>query len=980
MAGRPGENTKSSRLASLLRERGFRDADFERHFTIFDQITGKRASRKPDVVFSNGGTNIISAKDGAHLEREAITTAIQYLRDLAPATTLGEVFALTYPRKGEQHHLHVLPSGSRQEVSLVLESLEEVADTIVQVVRGRIAELEQRQEPVQDEVGRILQFSASELAETLYDIPESDLEDIFGGHDFFYSTLATVLQGEERIVALHLGVSYLFINQILFYVLLSRACGGVEPYPSIDRSDYGSPERLRDNYFQLVRKRDYEPIYGPDVARHFTEGQVGSHLSELVETIVELAPKLTVPDLVGQIFQRLIPFQIRKPLGAHYTNPKAAALLARLVINHSDATVFDPACGSGTLLVAAYRRKFRMTRLANAQTKHKQFVEKDITGVDAMAFSAHLAAVNLALQQPLLETDFVRIGRADSTRLKPGMEIQTAGEALPEEFRQSRLEDDHAALAKKRNTSRVPSLKTGSERSIPLTKVDVVIMNPPFTSQNNLAPEYRLLLKKRFASTPIYKKIAFWKTSQQVYFMLLADRFLKDGSRIAAVLPFTTFTGHAFHPLVRFLAEHYTVEAIIVGLGRASFSEDTSLMECLFVARKRRPAKESSFKLVGIVKRPENWAEADLEQIARDIIQTSSSKLGVIQKISQTELLPENSTLSTLMLRLDHDYDAAWTKLQEIFQRSSVHLIKLKELFERGVVVTEVYHGEYRPLRVGPKAILGSRTRERAIKSIDRMVLDSTKGTKIQFVDRMNPEAKYQFPKTNLAVSIRRFSYLNSFDITNKTDFIVAETSPYLDKAMQAFYSQTESRRHLRNIKRAGWRKIIRRGSARTNIVARANLAAPGTMWLAYRSDEPAFLAGAYGYNVKGFQDEKEEKLFTMWFNSSMALIELLGKATITEGSWVKLEKFTSERITMPDPKKLTKKQWQRIEKLWDDLKQETVPSLMGQLEDGDPVREHLDEGLFRVLGLPHTEAQAAGTILRRGALSAIRMLVKTMG
>ena len=43
--GRPGENTKSARLASLLRKGGFEDADFEHIFDIIDPITGRPTQR-----------------------------------------------------------------------------------------------------------------------------------------------------------------------------------------------------------------------------------------------------------------------------------------------------------------------------------------------------------------------------------------------------------------------------------------------------------------------------------------------------------------------------------------------------------------------------------------------------------------------------------------------------------------------------------------------------------------------------------------------------------------------------------------------------------------------------------------------------------------------------------------------------------------------------------------------------------------------
>lgn len=35
--------------------------------------------------------------------------------------------------------------------------------------------------------------------------------------------------------------------------------------------------------------------------------------------------------------------------------------------------------------------------------------------------------------------------------------------------------------------------------------------------------------------------------------------------------------------------------------------------------------------------------------------------------------------------------------------------------------------------------------------------------------------------------------------------------------------------------------------------------------------------------------------------NSTLALLQLVGKSTITQGSWVKLEEFTAEQVTLPD-------------------------------------------------------------------------------
>ncbi len=481
-AGAAGENTFSARLAALLRRRGFPDADFERLFEVVDSITAKKVQRKPDVVFSNGGVNIVSAKEGERREREAIATAIGYLRDMSASVRLGEVFAVTYPikNKDEKYHLHVLPTQGHQEVSLVLENMDEVCSAMLEAVQGRVAEIERRQEPVQDEARRILRYAAFDLSESLRGISESSLEEIFGGHHFFQAALATLLKPDERIEALHLGPAYLFIDQILFYVLLSQAAtssGKPHLYPRIAIGDRNSPVSLSEKYFDRVRSKDYDPIYGPDVARLFEGAKVGQPVEEIVDTIMELGPKLAVPDLVGQIFQSLIPLSIRKPLGAHYTNPNAAALLARLSIDDKDAVILDPACGSGTLLVAGYKRKMELSGPSGRGDKHRQFVEHDITGIDAMAFSCHLAAVNLALQQPLLETDYVRIGRADSTLLHPKDIIKPPSESMQYESKQTRILDDFSK--KGSSAARIPSMKEGHAEPITLSKVDLVIMNPP---------------------------------------------------------------------------------------------------------------------------------------------------------------------------------------------------------------------------------------------------------------------------------------------------------------------------------------------------------------------------------------------------------------------------------------------------------------------------------------------------------------------
>ena len=115
---------------------------------------------------------------------------------------------------------------------------------------------------------------------------------------------------------------------------------------------------------------DYYPIFSmaKDVVREISEIEAAEVLSECAKTAATLLGMGAVGrhDLAGRIFNRLI--SERKLLAAFYTSIPASTLLAGLALSldrwsHVDWSnaagisklrVVDPACGTGTLLMAAY--------------------------------------------------------------------------------------------------------------------------------------------------------------------------------------------------------------------------------------------------------------------------------------------------------------------------------------------------------------------------------------------------------------------------------------------------------------------------------------------------------------------------------------------------------------------------------------------------------------------------------------------------
>ena len=128
---------------------------------------------------------------------------------------------------------------------------------------------------------------------------------------------------------------------------------------------------------------NYKTVFSYDVASWVPSSFV-EEVRKLISLVKGISPEKVRRDLLGTIFHDLVPFEIRKSVAAFYTNILAAELLANLAIDRWDARVADFACGSGGLLVAAYRRKKELLEKERpfTQEDHRRFVEEELLGVD----------------------------------------------------------------------------------------------------------------------------------------------------------------------------------------------------------------------------------------------------------------------------------------------------------------------------------------------------------------------------------------------------------------------------------------------------------------------------------------------------------------------------------------------------------------------------------------------------------------------
>ncbi|MDH5415528.1 MAG: N-6 DNA methylase, partial [Flavobacteriaceae bacterium] len=391
----------------------------------------------------------------------------------------------------------------------------------------------------------------------------------------FEHIIALMPKGKGEIDTAKKASAYLLLNQLVFYRILSDG----QEYPSIDISSLTTPNDIKTKYFDQIE--DYQAVFDFDVASLFPE-KAFKFILDMIKILEHIEPEHFTRDLLGNIFHRLIPQKIRKPVAAYYTNPMAGRLLANLSIKSSKDKVADFACGSGTLLMAAYEKKAKLLGRSFREHDHKQFIESDLTGIDIMPFAAHLAVIQLALKNPVYWTDLVRIGVYDSTTIKTDDWISSLQMVMPKG--QRKLYDYANGNIEKIKVGQGALSPNGMGRGFQLTPVNTVIMNPPFTRKQFINPEFRATLNRNFSDYTAYinNELSYWS-----YFLLIADRFLEKNGRLSLVLPASILRQQTYTGLRKLLKEKYKIRFIIASDYRSAFSESASFREILLLAEKK---------------------------------------------------------------------------------------------------------------------------------------------------------------------------------------------------------------------------------------------------------------------------------------------------------------------------------------------------------------------------------------------------------
>lgn len=349
---------------------------------------------------------------------------------------------------------------------------------------------------------------------------------------------------------------------------------------------------------------DYKPIFA--TARNALHGCAHDHsYSEAARGVAKAALQVLRNivglrhDLLGRIFHKVL--ETARYDGSFYTTTAAATLLANLAIREdgcdwddpdaiAQLRISDPACGTGTLLMAAAERIRDLSGRADREQIAKTVIEDVLTGYDVNLTATHLAATTLGLLSPTTIFNKMKIFRA-LLGVEDGAAYLGSLELLSRE-NQPRL------LGWPTGVAQIESQREASEAE----PADLVIMNPPFTRDSlrhdQFDREQEALLKARekelFDGQPVHL------SSNGNAFLVLAEHIAKQRHGvIAAILPLVTATNASALGIRKFLAERFHVDTIITSHDptRIYFSENTSIGEMLLICRRIPPPPAPSPKL-----------------------------------------------------------------------------------------------------------------------------------------------------------------------------------------------------------------------------------------------------------------------------------------------------------------------------------------------------------------------------------------------
>lgn len=263
----------------------------------------------------------------------------------------------------------------------------------------------------------------------------------------------------------------------------------------------------------------------PQTQEQIAECRVGAVWSALLEAIDGASWSAISHNLIGFLYEAIVDTDYRHALGQHYTQENLVDFLTAYSIVAKGDVVLDPAAGGGSFLRSAYGRK-----RALGATHHDALAQ--VWGCELSSFAAELSTVTLATADPSEPSAYPRVVVTDFFDLRPKAKTKlelpdVAGPLkLPEYF-------------------------------------DAVVGNPPYIAYRYQTNQAKILKALGDLPHEVALPRLSGKSDEYAWFLVHATRFLCKGGRLGFVVSSAILFADYGLPLIRFLAKHYRIRAVV---------------------------------------------------------------------------------------------------------------------------------------------------------------------------------------------------------------------------------------------------------------------------------------------------------------------------------------------------------------------------------------------------------------------------------
>ena len=227
-------------------------------------------------------------------------------------------------------------------------------------------------------------------------------------------------------------VAYKIIGKIMFYLTLRRHRLELTRMELPPKSYKAAVKKLR-ALFQQALEVDYQAIFEPDIIDEIElSSETAKIIIQLTENLAHWSFDLMPLDVVGAVFEKLIPEEARHSLGQYFTPDNLVDLIVSFCVQNGDDFVMDPTCGTGTFLIRSYHK------LRNLKSRRHHKLLEQIWGFDIAGFPAELATINLFRQNfedysnfpRVLSKDFFDVRPVQSFKFPPPKKTVETGERI----------------------------------------------------------------------------------------------------------------------------------------------------------------------------------------------------------------------------------------------------------------------------------------------------------------------------------------------------------------------------------------------------------------------------------------------------------------------------------------------------------------------------------------------------------------------